>query len=82
MVTERLRTLIRHISNYFQALENLEKTLSDKNEPNSTLLIVFYVFILRNSVSRGQSTPIDHFIHVAFIAQNCAFGVRTRSTRC
>ena len=31
-MTERLRMLI-HISNYFQTLEIMEKTLSDKNEP-------------------------------------------------
>ena len=31
-MTERLRISI-HISNYFQTLEFLEKTLSDKNEP-------------------------------------------------
>ena len=32
MVTERLRILI-HVSDYFQTLEIMEKTLSDKNEP-------------------------------------------------
>ena len=33
---ERLRISI-HISKYFQTLEIMEKTLSDKNEPNSVL---------------------------------------------
>ena len=33
-MTECLRILI-HISNYFQTLENIEKTLSDKNEPKN-----------------------------------------------
>ena len=32
IVTERLRMLI-HISNYFQTLEIMEKTFSNKNEP-------------------------------------------------
>ena len=31
-MTERLRILI-HISNYFQTVDIMEKTLSDKNEP-------------------------------------------------
>ena len=34
-VTERLHILI-HISNYFQTLEVMEKTLADKNEPNTS----------------------------------------------
>ena len=34
ILTERLRIFI-HVSNYFQTLEILEKTLSDKNEPNT-----------------------------------------------
>ena len=33
-MTERLRILI-HISNYCHTLEFMEKTLSDKNEPNT-----------------------------------------------
>ena len=35
-MTERLRISI-NISNYFQTLQILEKTLSDKNEPNLTV---------------------------------------------
>ena len=38
-VTERLRILI-HISIYFQTLEIMEETLSDKNEPNMFFFVV------------------------------------------
>ena len=52
-MTERLRILI-HTSKYFQTLEIMQKTLSDKNEP--TLHSVYYVACCESDCSNSNFT--------------------------
>ena len=50
MVTERLRTLI-HISNYFQTLEIMEKTLSDVILIGGRFFQIFDIYLFRANFS-------------------------------
>ena len=56
-MTERLRTLIHYISKYFQTLEFMEKTLSDKNEPPPCIDTCLQLFL--NFGNYGQKTLSD-----------------------
>ena len=65
-MTERLRILI-YISNVFQTLEFLEKTLSDKNEPKSGNLLYdnvpvenILMYVVVSLVS--DNVPIDNCV--------------------